>query len=392
MAKINIGNSSTTVSANDADTTYVLARGRAIETFDTGIVSPGTAEGIRFEIAGRIESTAGDGLEWGDDLAGGKAMEVEIARSGRVLATNGVGLRLYGEDLEVANAGRIAGIQGIYLEGSQSHIVNSGHIDVTGAGVNVLGDTTIVNSGTITSTKYAINLHADMGGTGNVVRNSGTITGDIAIFGTGLADRIVNSGTISGDILLGGGSDTFVFKAATTSAVVGGAGDDRYIVGVADAEISEAFGGGFDFVRSSVSFTLSDNIEQINLAGKGNINATGNSQGNHIQGNAGNNILRGEAGSDFLVGMAGRDRLFGGGDADVFNFQKGTGTDTVMDFEAGVDEIQIGGLKGATDFADMIANHVEARGSDIWITYGSDIVILKSTVMGELSSGDFVFG
>lgn len=391
MAKINIGSSSTTVTANTANTTYVLAKGQSIETQESGILSPGSAEGVRFEIAGRIESKMDDGLEWGNDVTGQKPIAVRIAASGQIDALKGIAVRLYGDGQEVDNAGRISAIQGININGS-SFIRNSGHIEVTGAAINTFGDATIVNSGVLASTQYAINLHASAGDTGNVIRNSGTISGSIAILGTGLEERVVNSGTITGDIKLGAGADTFVFKAGSTSAVEGGAGDDRYVVRVENAAISEAFGNGFDLVLSSVTFALPDNVEQINLVGKAHVNATGNSQSNHIQGNAGRNVLHGEIGGDFLIGMAGNDRLFGGADADYFNFQKGSGTDRVMDFEAGIDEIQIGGLKGAKDFADMMANHVEAKGGDIWITYGQDVVILKDTAMGDLATGDFVFG
>lgn len=63
-----------------------------------------------------------------------------------------------------------------------------------------------------------------------------------------------------------------------------------------------------------------------------------------------------------------------------------------MDFEAGIDEIQIGGLKGAKGFDDMLANHVTEKGDDLWITYGGDVVVLKNTEIGDLLTGDFVFG
>ena len=172
----------------------------------------------------------------------------------------------------------------------------------------------------------------------------------------------------------------------------GGAGDDRYTVHTTNAHIIENGLEGIDWVKSTVSYKLSDYIEQINLLGKSNINATGNDQDNHVQGNAGNNVLRGEGGVDYLLGMGGNDRLAGGAGADYFAFLEGSRRDTIVGFEIGIDEIQLGGLKGTKDFADMIANHADQKGGDLWITYGNDVVVLKDTVVADLQSGDFIFG
>jgi Ca2+-binding RTX toxin-like protein len=104
-------------------------------------------------------------------------------------------------------------------------------------------------------------------------------------------------------------------------------------------------------VLSSVTFTLSANVERLTLSGSGAINGTGNTLANLLTGNAGANKLSGLAGNDSLVGNAGNDQLFGGlgndkltggtgSDRFVFDTKLGsTNLDTVTDFIKGTDKI-----------------------------------------------------
>jgi len=64
---------------------------------------------------------------------------------------------------------------------------------------------------------------------------------------------------------------------------------------------------GVDLVKASVSYTLSDNVENLELTGTAAINGTGNDLNNVIIGNTGNNILDGGAGADRLEGSKGND-------------------------------------------------------------------------------------
>jgi Ca2+-binding RTX toxin-like protein len=390
MATIKIGNRNTAFQPAEADTTYLLAEGKTISSATSGIYQPASLADMTFDIRGRIEAVE-HGIRIGDDMSPVSGLDIRIDETGRIDSVLRA-IDIHGSGQRVINAGELLGSDGVRSSGGDGVIINTGIIDATTAGIVAGGPHRIVNSGSIAGDLYGIALNATESGSG-VVRNSGTVEGaNAAIRGSLFDDRIVNSGTLKGDVFLASGNDFFAFKAGTvTGEIEGGHGDDRYLLNVEGAVILENFGQGFDLVRSSVSFTVGSYIEQVNLIGNGDIDATGNDQANHLQGNAGRNVLRGEAGSDFLVGLTGNDTLFGGAGDDVFNFQRGSGKDTVMDFEAGIDEIQLGGLKGASDFADMVANHVESKGADIWITYGTDIVILKDTTAGELMSTDFSY-
>jgi Ca2+-binding RTX toxin-like protein len=88
--------------------------------------------------------------------------------------------------------------------------------------------------------------------------------------------------------------------------LIGGAGDDTYIVANPFATIVENANEGTDTVQSSVSFTLGNNIENLVLTG-GAINGTGNFQANRITGNSNNNTLDGYFGVDTLIGGLGND-------------------------------------------------------------------------------------
>jgi Ca2+-binding RTX toxin-like protein len=130
--------------------------------------------------------------------------------------------------------------------------------------------------------------------------------------------KIVRQGTAGADNLDG---------RYFTTQLIGGAGNDTYIVDGGD-EIVEKAGAGTDTVQSSLSHTMAANVENLILTGtKGNF-GTGNELNNAITGNSGANLLSGNAGNDTLAGGAGSDTLGGGAGDDLLD--GGTGTDTAL--------------------------------------------------------------
>ena len=72
-------------------------------------------------------------------------------------------------------------------------------------------------------------------------------------------------------------------------------------------------------------------------------------------GNSGNDYLKGGTGNDVLRGGTGVDVLQGGSGADDFEFRiaDGTSTDTIEDFEVGVDQLRLpDGLQVIRDFRE----------------------------------------
>ncbi|MCC5642174.1 hypothetical protein LC607_04170 [Nostoc sp. CHAB 5824] len=159
-------------------------------------------------------------------------------------------------------------------------------------------------------------------------------TGDDTLRGQGGNDSL--NGGIGADILDGGiGADI----------LDGGDNDDLYIVDNVRDVATEVMGdsrAGVDTVQSSVTYTLSANLENLTfLTGTAPINGTGNAQDNVINGNQGTNVLLGLAGNDILNGGGfGDDILKGGFGNDTLN--GGFGND-ILKGEFG-DDILSGGF------------------------------------------------
>ena len=110
-------------------------------------------------------------------------------------------------------------------------------------------------------------------------------------------------GTEGDDNLIGTALDD-IFNASLLGgedSMTGLGGDDIYYVDSVGDVVTENIDEGWDIVKASVTYTLSENIEILELQGTDAINGTGNELSNDIYGNDGDNILDGGLGNDCTV-------------------------------------------------------------------------------------------
>jgi trimeric autotransporter adhesin len=183
-----------------------------------------------------------------------------------------------------------------------------------------------------------------------------------ANFNLSVANRIVGTsasnilnGSANRDVIEGlAGNDTIDGKAGADT-LIGGAGNDTYVVDNQGDEVVELLNEGTDLVKSSVSFELSSNVENLTLTGTDALTGSGNELANALQANDFGNTLFGLAGNDKLTGGAGVDMLYGG-----------DGNDTI-DGGAGADQM-VGGAGNDTYTVDNVADTVtelDAEGTDL---------------------------
>ncbi|MFP6849673.1 MAG: hypothetical protein VCA57_13320 [Pseudomonas sp.] len=161
--------------------------------------------------------------------------------------------------------------------------------------------------------------------------NFRTLTGDdgnntITWSGT---TGVTLDGGLGNDTLVGADVTDLLIGGLGADTMIGGKGNDIYIVDDAADQVIEFINEGTDTVRSSVSFALSDNVENLTLTGSDDIDATGNVLTNVLTGNAGDNRLDGGAGADTLIGGAGDDTYLVDNAKDTIVENEDEGTDLV---------------------------------------------------------------
>jgi Ca2+-binding RTX toxin-like protein len=214
----------------------------------------------------------------------------------------------------------------------------------------------------------------------------------LAVNATGnSADNEIVGSDYADNVLRGlAGNDTLSGRQGLDT-LIGGTGDDIYVLdGDVDLVVENA-GEGTDRVRTSFSYTLTDNVEALLLldAFSGPISGSGNDLNNLIEGNSFANTLDGNAGADDMFGNGGNDTLFGksGGD----RLEGGAGADVLIGGEDA--DVLLGGAD-VDRFAFLTLGDSLAGGEDQVLDFAAGDRIDVSAIDADIAAGGdqaFVF-
>ncbi|HNH34933.1 MAG TPA: calcium-binding protein, partial [Rhodocyclaceae bacterium] len=195
--------------------------------------------------------------------------------------------------------------------------------------------------------------------------------------GNALDNLIVGTGF--GDTMDGGAGNDTLNGSGGVDSLLGGAGNDVFVVdSVGDAAIEKP-GEGTDSVYTTVNMALPANVENLFLAGAGDLIGIGNGLANVLTGNAGNNLMTGGSGNDTLAGGAGNDTLQGGSGDDSYDLDSaadmvveraGEGRDTVSSsagvaaLAANVENLVLTGSGNVAGVGNELANQITGNGGN----------------------------
>ncbi|MBB3649548.1 serralysin, partial [Rhizobium sp. BK619] len=136
-------------------------------------------------------------------------------------------------------------------------------------------------------------------------------------------------GNAGNDTLTGDSGNDTLDGGAGIDKMSGGVGNDVYIVDNSTDAVIENIDEGTDTVRTTGSYTLSTNVENLIYIGTFGFSGTGNAAANVITGGTGNDWLDGKAGADTLIGGVGNDTYIVDDLGDVVVEVADSGTDTI---------------------------------------------------------------
>lgn len=329
---------STSTGSNDAvqsSIDYVL--GINVEHLTlTGTAEQGTGNTLNNTIIGNASINTLTGLEGNDRLDGGLGADTMIG---------GLGNDIYvisesGDIADESSGGGTDEIQTIFnhtldivfenlrlLGTAVSGTGNSGANSITGNSVNntlrgLGGNDTLDGSagndiliGGNGDDIYLVDSSSevtDESGTSGIDEVRATVSYSLMadIENLKLSGAINGTGNSLDNTITGSSSNNTIDGGSGADTMIGGNGDDIYFVENAGDDVDEALSSGVDEVRTTRTYALGTNVENLTLTGTANLNGTGNSLNNTIKGNAGANTLDGGAGADTLEGGAKNDIYF----------------------------------------------------------------------------------
>ena len=208
------------------------------------------------------------------------------------------------------------------------------------------------------------------------------------------------TGNAGEDTLTGGSGNDTLIAGTGVDTLIAGSGNTLFVVDNAADAVQVTGQAGSDTVESSVSYTLGQGVDTLELTGSSDLEGQGNADAaNLIEANSGDDTLVAGSGSDTLVAGSGSDTLVAGSGTDVL--EGGTGSTTyAFDSGFGQAEIEPGSGNGTIAFgAGITASDLtvglttDSSGNPaLLIQDGSSTVTVDGGLGGSIGSFDFADG
>ncbi len=208
--------------------------------------------------------------------------------------------------------------------------------------------------------------------------------GNDVLIGRGGRDVLI--GNEGSDRLIGNRGNDLLNGGKGIDTLIGGPGNDTYMANHTKDVVTEGTNRGTDVVKSSASYNLGANIENLNLVGRRAINGIGNNLDNRISGNNAKNRIIGKSGDDVLIGRGGRDVLIGDKGSDRLIGNQGN---DMLNGGVGNDTLIGGGGSDRFIFNTGKSYRQASPGKDLIRDFknrDNDKIILDKTTFGTLDS------
>ncbi len=173
--------------------------------------------------------------------------------------------------------------------------------------------------------------------------------------------------------------------AGTFDSLIGGLGNDTYIIHSASDVVTEAANAGNDtllieynnankLASDTVDLANYPNVENVTVKGTGLFDVNGDSNDNILTGNASANTLTGNGGNDTLDGGIGADHMIGGAGNDTY----------VVD---NIGDVIVDGGGNNTVIDKMTGMYTLAAGLDTLIVSGPGVISAHGNDDGDMLTG-----
>jgi Ca2+-binding RTX toxin-like protein len=279
------------------------------------------------------------------------------------------------------------------------HTTDGDTLSVVRIAASQMEDAILILPEEVLSGKVNLDLSARAGTIDGPVMNAGQPTGETRYAYSRFVDTSVHLGLPSaeadylvvqaGSIDSGDGNDTVFLESKGNGSLKGGAGTDTLsLAGLSGGAVIDLNYGKLIATSSATNVQSANsvirNVDGFEIlvgsaASDTFVASESSSAAMTLRGQGGEDYLAGGAGNDLVEGGTGNDTLSGGNGSNTFVLVKGSGQDTVLDFNASKDKIVIAGfgLNFGANNALPSGVRIEKSGNDWVVTVDGSQLILQ---------------